>query len=172
MTDEEIPGLWRCLRENHLLLGLSGLLCCFLSSSLHSFKIEQISLTFYNINNNPQLCTISNDFINQELFSTKYLLSSTYIFLNEDWFWNGNHLQMQYFDKTKESRLCIPLESLHSFLYIPFFAPAFFAAFFGDLGFVSFFGCAESLKLNKISKNLTFARHDKKIFKLHEKNCG
>lgn len=67
MTDEEIPGLWRCLRENHLLLGLSGLLCCFLSSSLHSFKTEQISLTFYNINNNPQLCTISNDFINQEL---------------------------------------------------------------------------------------------------------
>lgn len=46
---------------------------------------------------------------------------------------------------------------------LPFFAPAFFAAFLGDLGFVAFFGFAGSLKLNKITKNITFARHKKNI---------
>lgn len=46
---------------------------------------------------------------------------------------------------------------------LPFFAPAFFAAFLGDLGFVAFFGFAGSLKLNKITKKFNVCETQENI---------
>lgn len=55
---------------------------------------------------------------------------------------------------------------------LPFFAPAFFAAFLGDLGFVAFFGFAGSLKLNKITKKFNVCETQEKYLRFMKRIVG